>query len=94
MNAPGAGAASTDAGSAPSWRTLVVFALFAPALVVAVGSPAVTLATIAGFVLGKSVRVFPVERLRGAVESTRGLLAGVAVGPAATEFESFEERVE
>ena len=79
---------------APGWQTLAVFALLGPALVVALGSPAVTLATVAGFVVGKSAQEFPTERLRRKTASTRALLAGVAFGTATTEFEPVEERVE
>jgi hypothetical protein len=94
MNARGPVAASTGARGAPGWRTLLVFALLAPALVVAVGSPAVTLATVGGFALGKSVRVFPADRVRKAIWSARNLLANAPFGSATTDFNSFDERVE
>lgn len=93
MNAPGAGTA-TAARSVPGWRTLAVFALLAPALVIAIGSPVVTLATIAGFVLGKSARELRIGRLRRTVDSARALLASAAFGPAATDFQPVEEGLE
>ena len=92
-SAPGAGA---DGGVAvaPGWQTLAVFALVGPALVVALGSPAVTLATVAGYVVGKSARGFPTERVWRKAASIRTLIAGVVLGTGTTEFEPVEERVE
>ena len=79
---------------APGWQTLAVFGLLGPSLVVALGSPAVTLATISGFVLGKSAQEFQTVRVRRKAASIRTLMAGVVFGTAATEFEPVEESVE